>query len=88
MAVTSKIPKRGGAAVMTIPPAPLRLMDVDIGAHVTLTVEGRKLIVRPAPTGRTRYSLAALLKGAEATKRLSAAVASARDGELLGHELA
>ena len=46
MAVTSKIPKRGGAAVMTIPPAPLRLMDVDIGAHVTLTVEGRKLIVR------------------------------------------
>ena len=36
MAVTSKIRKQGGAAVMTIPPTLLKLMDVDVGAQVTL----------------------------------------------------
>jgi antitoxin ChpS len=86
--VTSKIRKQGGAAVMTIPPALLRLMDVDIGTQVTLTVEDRKLVVRPAASARKRYSLADLLKGAEAVKQLNADVAWARNGDPVGHELA
>lgn len=88
MTVTSKIRKQGGAAVMTIPPALLRLMDVDIGTQVTLTVEDRKLVVRPAASARKRYSLADLLKGAEAVKQLNADVAWARNGDPVGHELA
>ncbi len=88
MAVTSKIRKQGGAAVMTIPPALLRLMDVDVGARVTLTVEDGKLIAKPAIAARKRYSLAELLKGGEAIKKLNAEVAWARDGEPVGHELA
>jgi antitoxin ChpS len=87
--VTSKIRKQGGAAVMTIPPALLRLMDVDIGTQVTLTVEDRKLVVRPAASApRKRYSLADLLKGAEAVKQLNADVAWARNGDPAGHEFA
>jgi len=86
--VTSKIRKQGGAAVMTIPPALLRLMDVDIGTQVTLTVEDRKLVVRPAASARKRYSLADLLKGAEAVKQFNADVAWARNGDPVGHELA
>lgn len=73
---------------MTIPPALLRLMEVDVGTHVTLTVEGRKLIAKPTASARIRYSLADLLKGAEAVKQLNADVAWARDGEPVGHELA
>jgi antitoxin ChpS len=86
--VTSKIRKQGGAAVMTIPPALLRLMNADIGTQVTLTVEDRKLIAKPAVSARKRYSLAELLKGADAVKQLNADVAWARDGEPVGHEIA
>jgi antitoxin ChpS len=86
--VTSKIRKQGGAAVMTIPPALLKLMNADIGTQVTLTVEDRKLIAKPAASARKRYSLAELLQGADAVKQLNADVAWARDGEPVGHELA
>jgi len=88
MAVTSKIRKQGGAAVVTIPPALLRLMNADIGTQVTLTVEDHKLIAKPAASARKRYSLAELLKGAEAMKQLNAEVAWALDGEPVGHEIA
>jgi antitoxin ChpS len=88
VAVTSKIRKQGGAAVLTIPPALLRLMDADIGTQVTLTVENRKLVAKPAATARKRYSLAELLKGAEAMKHINADVAWASDGEPIGREIA
>lgn len=88
MTVTSKIRKQGGAAVMTIPPALLKLMDVNIGASVTLTVEDRKLVAIPAASVRKRYSLAELLKGAKAVKQLNVDVAWARDGDPVGHEIA
>lgn len=88
MTVTSKIRKQGGAAVMTIPSALLRLMDVEIGTQVTLKVEGRKLVAKPVASARKRYSLAELLKGGEAVQRMNADVAWARDGEPVGHELA
>ncbi|WP_294536480.1 PbsX family transcriptional regulator [uncultured Rhodoblastus sp.] len=88
MTVTSKIRKQGGAAVMTIPPALLKLMDVEIGAQVTLTVEDRKLVAKPAASARKRYSLGELLKGAEAIRQLNADVAWAREGDPVGHEIA
>lgn len=88
MAVTSKIRKQGGAAVMTIPPALLKLMEADIGSQVTLTVEDGKLIAQPAASRRKRYSLAELLKGAAAMKQLNADVAWALEGEPVGREIA
>jgi antitoxin ChpS len=87
MSVTSKIRKQGGAAIMTIPPALLKLMAIDIGAQVTLTVEDGKLIANPVVGARKRYSLAELLQGSEAMQELSAEVAWAREGAPVGREI-
>ena len=87
MTVTSKIRRQGGAAVMTIPPALLKLLDIDVGAKVTLSVEDRKLVARPATPARRRYSLKELLEGGEAVERLNADVAWARDGDPVGREI-
>ena len=88
MAITSKIRKQGGAAVMTIPPALLKLMDLDVGSQVTLSVEHGKLVAQPAAPACKRYSMAALLKGATAMKRLNTEVAWAQDGQPVGREIA
>ncbi len=88
MAITSKIRKQGGAAVMTIPPALLKLMNLDIGAQVALSVEAGKLVAEPAAPARRRYSTAELLKGAVGMKKLNAQVAWAQDGDPMGHEIA
>ena len=88
MAITSKIRKQGGAAVVTIPPALLKLLDLNVGAEVTLSVEAGQLIARPAERVRKRYTLAELLKGAAGMKRLMAEVAPAQDGDPVGREIA
>ena len=54
MAITSKIRKQGGAAVLTIQPALLKLMELDVGAQVTLSVERGKLVAEPAMSKRKR----------------------------------
>jgi len=87
MAVISKIRKQGGAAVLTIPPALLRLMELDVGAQVTLSVERGKLVAEPAMSKRKRYSLPELLKGSAGMKRLTAEAAWAQDGEPVGREI-
>jgi antitoxin ChpS len=79
VAIISRLRKQGGAAVMTIRPASLKLMDLDVGAQVTLSVEQGKLVAEPAAPGRKRYSLAELLKGS-AGKKLNSAAAWAEDG--------
>jgi len=85
--VTSKIRKQGGAAVMTIPPALLKLMELEVGAELMLSVEHGKLVAEPAAPGRRRYTMAELLKGSAAMKRLTAEVVWAQDGEPVGHEI-
>ena len=87
MAVTSKIRRQGGAAVITIPPALLKLMDVDVGGQVALSVAGGELTARPVRQGRKRYSLKELLKGSDAMKRLTAETAWAREGDPVGREI-
>ena len=87
MGVTSKIRKQGGAAVVTIPPALLKLMDLEVGAELTLSVEHGKLVAEPAAPARRRYAMAELLKGAAGMKRLTAETAWAQDGEPVGREI-
>ncbi len=88
MSLTSKIRRQGGAAIMTIPPALLKLLEVDIGAELTISVEKGQLVARPAAAARKRYSMAELLKGAAGMKRLTADVAWAQDGDPVGKEIA
>jgi len=87
MAVTSKIRRQGGAAVITIPPALLKLLDVEVGTQVTLSVAEGELTARPVRQGRKRYSLKQLLKGSDAMKRLNAETAWALGGEPVGREI-
>lgn len=88
MAITSKIRKQGDAAVMTIPPALLKLMGLDVGSQVTLSVEHGKLVAQPGAPARKRYSMVELLKGAAGMNQLNAEVAWAQDGEPVGREIA
>jgi antitoxin ChpS len=62
-------------------------MELDIGESVTLTVEQGRLIAQPDTSPRKRYSLAELLKGSAAMKRLQADVAWAQDGDPVGREI-
>ena len=87
MAIMSKIRKQGGAAVLTIPPALLKLMELDVGAQVTLSVERGKLVAELAASKRKRFSLSELLKGSAGMKRLTAEAAWAQDGEAVGREI-
>lgn len=87
MAVTSKIRRQGGAAVVTISPALLKLLDIDVGAQVALSVADGELIARPVKTSRKRYSLSELLRGADAMAELNAETAWAREGDPVGREL-
>ena len=87
MAVRSKIRRQGGAAVMTIPPALLKLLDVDVGAQVALSVADGKLVAQPMKTVRRRYSLSELLEGSESVAALNAETAWAREGDPLGREI-
>ena len=68
-------------------PALLKLMEVEVGAQVTLTVEKGKLVAQPIMPVRKRYSVAELLKGSAAMKRLTAEVAWAQEGKAVGREI-
>jgi antitoxin ChpS len=87
VAVTSRIRRQGGAAVVTIPPALLKLMDARIGTEVSLSVAEGELVARPVRSTKKRYSLAELLEGAEAMAELNAQTEWAREGDPLGREL-
>jgi antitoxin ChpS len=87
MAVVSKIRRQGGAAVMTIPPALLKLMHVEVGAQVSLSVAEGELIARPIHSQRKRYSLAELLQGVDAMAELNAETEWAREGTPVGREI-
>ena len=70
---------------MTIPPALLKLMHIEVGAQVSLSVDGGSLIARPVR--RKRYALSELLEGSEAMAELNAETAWAREGDPIGREL-
>ncbi len=88
MTVMSKIRRQGGAAVMTIPPALLKLMHADLGSLVELNVDDGKLVVRPVTASiRKRYSLRELLTDSQHVGKLNAAATWALEGDAVGREL-
>ena len=89
MSVTSRIRRQGGAAVVTIPPALLKLLQADVGSEVELNVKDGALVARPVLRSiPKRYSLRELLKGSEHLADLNASAAWANDGDATGRELA
>ena len=88
MTTNSTIRRQGGAAVMTIPPAFLKLLDLDIGSQVELSVEAGGLVAKPlAHIERRRYIATELLEGAKHVAELNSETAWAREGESVGREI-
>ncbi|MFN7008614.1 MAG: AbrB/MazE/SpoVT family DNA-binding domain-containing protein [Allorhizobium sp.] len=87
MAVTTKVRKQGGAAVVTIPPALLKLMAVEVGDQLSLNVQNGELVATPLKAGVKRYTLAELLVGAEELNQLNASLADTMDGDAVGREI-
>jgi antitoxin ChpS len=73
---------------MTIPPAFLKLLDLDIGSQVELSVEAGGLVAKPlAHIARRRYTATELLEGAKHVAELNSETAWAREGESVGREI-
>lgn len=88
MTINSTVRRQGGAAVMTIPPAFLKLLELEIGSQLELSVEGGELVAKPlSPLMRKRYSAAELLEGAEYVAQLNSETAWAREGDPVGREI-
>jgi antitoxin ChpS len=87
MSVTTKIRKQGGAAVVTIPPAVLKMMQLEIGDQLSLEMADGELVVKPVRNARKRYKLSELLEGKDAMSRLNADLAWAMEGDPVGHEI-
>lgn len=83
--MTSKIRRQGGSAVVTIPPALLKALGLNVGDEITLSIESGRLVAQRA--ARKRYSLAELLKGSTDIKRLTAEIAWVTEGDLVGREI-
>lgn len=88
--VLVEVRKQGGAAVITIPSAILRLLELGVGMKLELDVKGQSLVAKKAlETTRKRYSISELLEGAtkENMEALNEQTDWAREGNALGGEL-
>lgn len=65
MTVTTRIRRQGGAAIMTIPPALLKMLGLEIGEQLTLAVDNGTLVASPVRPEKKRFTLAELLEGAD-----------------------
>jgi antitoxin ChpS len=87
MTITTKIRRQGGAAVVTIPPTVLQMMQTQVGDQLSLMVTDGALIARPVEKPTRRYSLGELLKGSEEMEKLSSQTAWILDGDATGREI-
>lgn len=87
MSILTKIRRQGGAAVVTIPPALLKMMGTEVGAQLTLAVDNGVLMASPVKTKKKRYSLAELLEGADEMAALNAQAQAWENTPRSGNEI-
>ncbi len=87
MTVTTKIRRQGGAAVVTIPPAILKMMQLEVGDQLSLEMLNGDLVVKPLRGLKKRYKLSELLEGNDIVSGLNAELAWAMEGDPVGHEI-
>jgi len=87
MTVTTKIRRQGGAAVVTIPPAILKTMELQVGDQLSLEMHDGELVAKPIRKIKTRYKLSELLEGGEVVSSMNADMAWAMEGDPVGHEI-
>jgi len=89
--LTMPLRKQGGAAVVTIPPSVLKLLDLKVGTQLQMEVRDGAVVMVPAPhPRRKRLTLEQLLEGATpaVVKAINQETAWAREGDTTGRELA
>jgi antitoxin ChpS len=77
--------KVGGSVMLAVPPAILDLLELRAGERVGVTVDGKRLVVEPAP--RPRYSLDALLAQCDPSAEMTAEDRGWLDAPPTGNEL-
>lgn len=87
MTVTTRIRRQGGAAVMTIPPALLKMLGLEIGGHLTLEVDNGALVASPVRPEKKRFTLAELLEGADEVAVLNASARGWDETPPIGKEV-
>jgi antitoxin ChpS len=60
---TTNLRKVGGSVMLAIPPAILKLLHLEAGSKVGLSVDGERLVIQPQP--KPRYTLDELLAQCE-----------------------
>ena len=86
MTVTTRIRRQGGAAVMTIPPALLKMLGLEIGAQLTLEVDNGALVASPVRQEKKRFTLAELREGADEVAALNASAREWDEAPPVGKE--
>jgi len=56
---TTNLRKVGGSVMLAVPPAILDMLHLEVGATVSIAVDGDRLVVQPKP--RPKYTLDELL---------------------------
>ena len=82
---TTNLRKVGGSVMMAVPPALLDLLDLRVGATVSLAVADGCLVVDPKP--RPRYTLAELLAASDYSQPQPAEEREWVDASRVGGEL-
>lgn len=85
MTNTARIRRQGGATVFSIPPALVKMLGVEVGAELSLTVDNGALVATPVKP-RKRLTLAELLEGADEMAELSKGASGWNSGAPVGNE--
>nr|WP_316652887.1 AbrB/MazE/SpoVT family DNA-binding domain-containing protein [uncultured Gellertiella sp.] len=86
MSNTAKIRRQGGAAVFSIPPELMKILGVDVGTELALTVDNGALVATPLKS-RKMFTLAELLEGSDEMIALSRQAAGFDGGVPVGNEI-
>ena len=82
---TTHLRKVGGSIMLSVPPALLEMLHLQVGATVGVVVEGNRLVIEPQP--RAHYTLDELLSLCDASQPLSVEDQEWSNSRTAGREL-
>lgn len=84
--ISVNVRKQGGASIMTIPSDVLKILDIEVGSTLELSITKEGFVAHP--TTHKRYTLNELLRGVtpKNLKALNEETRWAREGEPVGRE--
>jgi antitoxin ChpS len=77
--------KVGGSVMLAVPPALLKLLNLEVGSAIGVAVEGEQLVIKATP--KPRYTLEELLAASDYDTPLSGEEREWIDAPLVGKEI-